>query len=149
MVRTFSPRAWRDRMADSRPAPGPFTRTSISFTPIFRAPSAAFSAARWAAKGVDLREPLNPIVPADAQQRTSPFGSAIETIVLLKEALTCAIAFGTVRLAFFFFPMAIFYLISFTLRLPATVFRGPFRVRALVRVRWPRTGRPRRWRIPR
>src|SRR5579875_380516 len=27
--------------------------------------------------------------------------------------------------------------------------RGPFRVRALVRVRWPRTGRPRRWRRPR
>src|SRR5262249_44803257 len=27
--------------------------------------------------------------------------------------------------------------------------RGPLRVRALVRVRWPRTGRPRRWRMPR
>src|SRR5208282_6821288 len=27
--------------------------------------------------------------------------------------------------------------------------RGPFRVRALVCVRWPRTGRLRRWRIPR
>jgi hypothetical protein len=27
--------------------------------------------------------------------------------------------------------------------------RGPFRVRALVRVRWPRTGSPRRWRLPR
>src|SRR6185437_4633022 len=27
--------------------------------------------------------------------------------------------------------------------------RGPLRVRALVRVRWPRTGRPRRWRRPR
>ena len=33
--------------------------------------------------------------------------------------------------------------------LPATVFRGPFRVRALVRVRWPRTGRPLRCRSPR
>ena len=31
----------------------------------------------------------------------------------------------------------------------ATVFFGPFRVRALVRVRWPRTGRPRRCRMPR
>src|SRR5438132_1267678 len=30
-----------------------------------------------------------------------------------------------------------------------TVLRGPRRVRALVRVRWPRTGRPRRWRSPR
>ena len=27
--------------------------------------------------------------------------------------------------------------------------RGPLRVRALVRVRWPRSGRPRRWRRPR
>jgi hypothetical protein len=29
---------------------------------------------------------------------------------------------------------------------PATVRLGPLRVRALVRVRWPRTGRFRRWR---
>src|SRR4051794_16215203 len=34
--------------------------------------------------------------------------------------------------------------------LPATCIRfGPLRVRALVLVFWPRTGRPRRWRIPR
>src|ERR1700754_961868 len=32
--------------------------------------------------------------------------------------------------------------------LPATVFFGPLRPRALVLVRWPRTGRPRRCRIP-
>src|SRR3712207_5062552 len=32
--------------------------------------------------------------------------------------------------------------------LPATVRFGPLRVRALVRVRWPRTGRPRRCRMP-
>src|SRR5262249_49880368 len=30
-----------------------------------------------------------------------------------------------------------------------TVFLGPLRVRAFVFVRWPRTGRLRRWRIPR
>ena len=36
------------------------------------------------------------------------------------------------------------------LRLPATLIRrGPLRPRALVFVRWPRTGRPRRWRRPR
>ena len=35
-----------------------------------------------------------------------------------------------------------------TFFLPATVRFGPFRVRALVLVRWPRTGRPRRWRMP-
>ena len=33
---------------------------------------------------------------------------------------------------------------SFTPFLPATVFRGPLRVRALERVRWPRTGSERR-----
>ena len=35
-----------------------------------------------------------------------------------------------------------------TFFLPATVFLGPLRVRALVWVRWPRTGSPRRCRIP-
>src|SRR5918993_4579984 len=35
-----------------------------------------------------------------------------------------------------------------TFFLPATVFLGPLRVRALVWVRWPRTGRPLRWRRP-
>src|SRR5579885_900914 len=38
---------------------------------------------------------------------------------------------------------------AFDRRPVPTVLRGPFRVRALVRVRWPRTGRPRRWRRPR
>ncbi len=38
---------------------------------------------------------------------------------------------------------------SLTPFFPATVFFGPFRVRAFVRVRWPRTGRFLRWRIPR
>ena len=33
--------------------------------------------------------------------------------------------------------------------LPAIGFDGPLRVRALVWVRWPRTGRLRRWRSPR
>src|SRR5262249_4615922 len=33
--------------------------------------------------------------------------------------------------------------------LPAIALAGPLRVRALVWVRWPRTGRPRRWRRPR
>ena len=90
--------------ARSRPAPGPFTRTSISRTPILMAASAAFSAARWAANGVDFREPLNPIVPADAQARISPLGSAMATMVLLKDAFTWATPFGTLRLTFFFFP---------------------------------------------
>src|SRR5207302_10330825 len=40
------------------------------------------------------------------------------------------------------------YFLALTFLEPATVFFGPFRVRALVCVRCPRTGRPRRWRIP-
>src|SRR5579863_211716 len=41
------------------------------------------------------------------------------------------------------------YFLAVALFLPATVLFGPRRVRALVRVRCPRTGRLRRWRIPR
>lgn len=42
----------------------------------------------------------------------------------------------------------IYYFVTVCLR-PATVLRCPRFVRALVRVRWPLTGSPRRWRIPR
>ena len=48
------------------------------------------SAASWAAKGVDLREPLKPTLPAEAQARTLPSWSVIETIVLLNELLMWA-----------------------------------------------------------
>jgi hypothetical protein len=51
---------------------------------------AAASAAIWAAKGVDLREPLKPTLPADAHDRTLPSWSVNVTIVLLKLLLMCA-----------------------------------------------------------
>jgi len=38
-------------------------------------------------KGVDLREPLNPTWPDDAQEITLPPGSVMDTIVLLKVLL--------------------------------------------------------------
>src|ERR1700693_3466448 len=41
------------------------------------------------------------------------------------------------------------YLPALTFFLPATARLGPRRPRALVRVRWPRTRKPRRWRPPR
>jgi hypothetical protein len=44
---------------------------------------AASSAALWAAKAVDLREPLNPTVPALPHAITLPLGSVSVTIVLL------------------------------------------------------------------
>jgi hypothetical protein len=44
---------------------------------------AACSAALWAAKAVPLRDPLNPTVPALAEEITFPWGSVILTSVLL------------------------------------------------------------------
>src|SRR6516165_8873088 len=84
-------------MADSRPEPGPLTRTSISFKPNLAARSAAVSAARWAANGVLLRLPLNPTVPAEAKQSVSPLVSVIVTMVLLKVALMWATPRLTLR----------------------------------------------------
>src|SRR5262245_48160709 len=141
-------------MAVSRPEPGPLTNTSTFFTPCSCALRAAFSAASCAANGVDLREPLKPTWPDDAQAMTLPCGSVIETMVLLNVLLMCAAPCGTfffsLRRVFAapflgaappFFAGGIGYLAFF---LPAMVRFGPLRVRALVLVRWPRTGRPRR-----
>ena len=79
-----------ERMAVSRPEPGPLTSTSTLRTPCSMARRAHASAASWAANGVDLRDPLKPTLPADAQARTLPSGSLMETIVLLNELLMCA-----------------------------------------------------------
>src|SRR5579883_124249 len=56
---------------------------------------AAFSAARPAAYGVLLREPLKPTDPELAQVMTLPSGSVIVTIVLLKLDWTYALPRGT------------------------------------------------------
>src|SRR5690606_33802516 len=107
----------------------------------------AFSAATCAANGVDLREPRKPAPPEVAHDRALPWRSVIVMIVLLKEACTCAMPSVTTRL--------IFFLVLLPAGLAMTVAylligrRGPLRVRALVRVRCPRTGSPRRWRRPR
>src|SRR3954453_8972239 len=55
---------------------------------------AAESAVTWAAKGVDLREPLKPAPPADSQAMTLPSRSVRETIVLLNDVLMCAWPMG-------------------------------------------------------
>src|SRR5438067_10741788 len=107
------------------------------------------SAVTCAANGVDLREPLKPAEPADSHAITLPSLSVSATIVLLKLVLMCA------------WPIAMFFLtlrrvrprVAAALRggaiyfpfLPRpTVFFGPLRVRALVLVRWPWVGSPRR-----
>src|SRR3954462_5816663 len=87
---TSRPVACKERIAVSRPEPGPFTKTSTLRMPCSWALRAAFSAAICAANGVDLREPLNPTCPAEAQLITLPVGSVIDTIVLLKVLLMCA-----------------------------------------------------------
>ena len=51
------------RTADSRPEPGPLTRTSTLRMPWSRAWLAAFAAACCAAKGVPLRDPRKPSEP--------------------------------------------------------------------------------------
>src|SRR5215471_10587458 len=90
IVPTSRPAAWSERIAVSRPEPGPFTKTSTFFMPCSAALRAAFSAAIWAANGVDLREPLNPTWPDEAHAITAPVGSVMDTIVLLNVLLMCA-----------------------------------------------------------
>src|SRR5262249_12474843 len=151
--RVSRPAACSERIAVSRPEPGPLTKTSTFWRPCSMPFRAHESAVTCAAKGVDLREPLKPAEPADSQAMTFPSLSVSDTIVLLNDVLMCA------------WPTAMFlrtrrrvrplvaclrggatYFASFP---RPTVFFGPLRVRAFVLVRWPSTGRPRRWRIPR
>ena len=88
-------------------------------------------------------------MPADDHAIALPCASEIVIIVLLKLEFTWA----TPAVMFF----ETFFLVVARLSramlvpyffLPAIGLAGPLRVRALVWVRWPRTGRPRRWRRP-
>src|ERR671919_138395 len=64
MEPTSRPAACSERIAVSRPDPGPLTKTSTLRMPCSCARLAAASAAICAAYGVDFREPLNPTWPA-------------------------------------------------------------------------------------
>src|SRR6185503_930463 len=79
--------AW---IADSRPEPGPCTRTCTRFTPRFTASRAACSAATVAANGVDFLDPLKPALPAEPQVIALPCMSLIVMSVLLSVAVMCA-----------------------------------------------------------
>src|SRR5204862_1005736 len=116
------------------------TSTSTLRTPCSMARRAHCSAANWAAKGVDLRDPLNPTLPALAQASTLPSVSVIETIVLLNELLMWATPTVTFLRSRFLGrrPPALGFAIRYyflTFFLPATVFFGPFLVRPFVCVR--------------
>src|SRR5690625_1613916 len=78
-----NPAACKERIAASRPAPGPFTDTSKFFMLVSNAAFAAVSAAICAAKGVDFLDPLKPNAPAELHPITFPCKSVIVTIVLL------------------------------------------------------------------
>src|SRR5262244_1619134 len=84
------PAACKARSADSRPDPGPATSTSRVRMPCSWALRATSSPATWAAYGVDLRDPLKPMVPADDQAIALPWASVMVIIVLLKDAFTWA-----------------------------------------------------------
>src|SRR3954447_21057721 len=112
MVPTSRPMAPRDRIAVSRPEPGPLNKNSIFFMPWSIARRPAASAAIWAVNGVDLREPLKPTVPADAHEITAPVVSVIVTIVLLNVLLMWASPTAT-----FFFSLRRTFLAPAALRL--------------------------------
>src|SRR4051812_12729656 len=92
---TSRPAAWSERIAVSRPEPGPLTNTSTRSRPWSMPLRAAASAVTWAANGVDLREPLKPAPPADSHAITLPSRSVRATIVLLNDVLMWAWPTGT------------------------------------------------------
>src|SRR5512138_591580 len=102
MIVTLSPADERARSADSRPEPGPFTRTETVFSPCSIAFAAASPAATCAANGVDLREPLKPRAPADDHAITFPTASQIVIIVLLKVEAMCTMPTATFFFTRFF-----------------------------------------------
>src|SRR6201986_4023568 len=84
--RTSIPAAASARIADSRPEPGPATRTSTERRPWSRAAVAAPTAACCAANGVPLRDPRKPSAPDDFQLSVLPTWSVMVTMVLLNDA---------------------------------------------------------------
>ena len=108
----------------------------------------ACSAARRAAKGVLLREPLKPAEPAEPQAIVLPSVSVTVTIVLLKDAKICTCPEDRLRLPFLAPPAArraertlcaipdlllSYFLPPRRRPRPATVFLVPLRVREFVR----------------
>src|SRR5262245_13222923 len=93
-------------MADSRPDPGPWTRTCTRRTPSDIASRAACSAATVAANGVDFLDPLKPALPDEPHDTAFPCVSVMVIVVLLNVALIWATPSASMtRLVFF--PVAI------------------------------------------
>src|SRR5689334_5388430 len=131
-------------MADSRPLPGPWTRTCTRRSPRFIASRPQFSAATVAANGVLFLEPLKPAFPAEPHARALPFRSVMVINRLLNVAEMWAMPSDSTTFLPRFGPAAlagaglgvgavIYFFVTFFL--PAMARRGPFLVRALVWVR--------------
>src|SRR5690606_1555257 len=138
IVRTFTPVAWIDLIACSRPEPVPRITMSTCEMPMFWAFRVASAAASCAAYGVPFFEPLYPIEPAEDHATVLPSMSVIVTIVLVYEAWMNALPSARLRLTRFFADLvpalAMLHQPHFfgAFFLPATVRRGPLRVRAFV-----------------
>ena len=131
------------RCRGPNPGPSPAPRRGAGRAPWRRL--AAFSAASWAANGVRLREPLKPTSPDDAHEMTLPSVSVIDDDRVVERALDVHDTEGDVlALALAGAAPAWLRLGHATSSLPSSCWRrscfGPLRVRALVWVRWPRTG---------
>src|SRR6476620_9944670 len=128
-------------MADSRPLPGPCTRTCTRFTPAVSASRAHCSAATVAANGVLFFEPLKPALPLEPHAIALPRGSVMVTVVLLNVALTWATpSASTTFLVFFPVAMRLLgYLLLSGNRAARTLLRARFGVRPLPTHRQPAT----------
>src|SRR3954469_3275875 len=136
------PSAASARTDDSRPGPGPLISTSRFLMPCSIAARPATSEATCAANGVDLRDPLKPWPPEEAQDRALPWRSVIVMIVLLNDACTCATPSDTFLRTFLRTrcaalltgALAMSYLFPSYFFSACAALRGPLRVRAFVRV---------------
>lgn len=111
-----NPACCKAEIADSRPEPGPFTLISTSRTPLRIAALAHRCAARWAANGVLLREPLNPTHPGEPEATVLPSKSVTVINVLLNVAFMCTMARTTFFLIFRFVLFAITVLFCVSIR---------------------------------
>ena len=122
---------WIDRMAVSRPDPGPLTSTSTRRTPCSIAARAAFSAANWAAKGVGLARALEPDVAGGRPRQRVALGVGDGDDGVVEGALDVRHPVGDVLRSFLRgrrppgFGLATYFLTAFFLL--ATVFLGPLR----------------------
>ena len=165
MVRTSRPAVASARTADSRPAPGPLTFTSTCATRFLglvgrRQRSLLRGERRAFARSAESQRPrTRPRQHVAHRVRDGDDGVVERGLDVHQPVGTTFFSFFLKRLLLCrLLPVLLpcdcpflvsLYVLADAFFLLATVpRRGPLRVRALVCVRWPRTGKPRRWRKP-